>query len=386
MKIKKIKIVVIIITMIVMLLQFNYPVFAVSQSDIDEINQKVEEAQKEQEEIEKAQTEVAKQVADLTYQISEYQTEINQLEFKISDLNDQIEVKEIEIVKAEEEYEAQNELYEARLMAMYEMGETSYLDILLQSKDLLDFLSNYNLIKEIAENDTVMLEEIEKKRIEIETAKFELENSKKEIETSKVEIERYQLELETAKAEKDAYASQLSAEEKEVQAEIEQFEADKKAIEDELARIAAASKPAPEDNITNTPSASGYISPIAGGYITTGWYGYSGHTGVDYGYAGVNGKPILAVKSGTVVTSTALKYSNGTYRSYGEYIVIDHHDGTMTLYAHGAPGSRLVSVGQKVSQGQQIMSVGTTGNSSGPHLHFEVRVNGSPVNPTAYLP
>ena len=95
---------------------------------------------------------------------------------------------------------------------------------------------------------------------------------------------------------------------------------------------------------------------------------------------------MLAVKDGTVVTSTALKNPNGTYRSYGEYIVISHGDGTMTLYAHGAPGSRLVSPGQTVKQGQQIMSVGTTGNSTGYHLHFEVRINGRPVNPSPYLP
>ena len=113
--------------------------------------------------------------------------------------------------------------------------------------------------------------------------------------------------------------------------------------------------------------------------------GYANHTGVDFSGPGISGKPVLAAKSGTVVTSTALKNSNGTYRSYGEYIVINHHDGTMTLYAHGAPGSRLVSAGQKVSQGQQIMSVGTTGNSTGYHLHFEVRVNGVPVNPAPYL-
>ena len=119
--------------------------------------------------------------------------------------------------------------------------------------------------------------------------------------------------------------------------------------------------------------------------ITCGWYGYAGHTGVDFSGSGISGKPILAAKSGTVVTSTALKYSNGNYRSYGEYIVINHHDGTMTLYAHGAPGSRLVSKGQSVSQGQQIMSVGTTGNSTGYHLHFEVWLNGVRVNPVNYL-
>ena len=112
---------------------------------------------------------------------------------------------------------------------------------------------------------------------------------------------------------------------------------------------------------------------------------YRGHTGIDVNI-NVIGKTIVAVKSGTVVTSKALRYSNGNYRSYGEYIVINHHDGTMTLYAHMLSGSRAVSVGQSVSQGQPIGQVGSTGNSTGPHLHFEVRIGGKDVNPTPYLP
>jgi len=100
---------------------------------------------------------------------------------------------------------------------------------------------------------------------------------------------------------------------------------------------------------------------------------------------GVYGKRVLAVKAGTVVTSTALRNSYGEYRSYGEYIVIDHHDGTMTLYGHMSPNSRTVSKGDEVTQGQVIGVVGTTGNSTGYHLHFEVRINGRCVNPLPYL-
>ena len=97
------------------------------------------------------------------------------------------------------------------------------------------------------------------------------------------------------------------------------------------------------------------------------------------------GKNVVAVKDGTVVISSAQRNANGTYRSYGEYIVIDHHDGTMTLYGHMRPNSRTVSAGQNVVQGQVIGIVGTTGNSTGDHLHFEVRINGRCVNPLPYL-
>ena len=135
---------------------------------------------------------------------------------------------------------------------------------------------------------------------------------------------------------------------------------------------------------------AGFISPLSGRTkkdITTGYYGYSGHTGVDFarnGKGAVNGSPVLAAKGGKVITSTALKRPNGTYKSYGEYIVISHGDGTMTLYAHMQ--SRAVSPGAQVSQGQVIGYVGSTGNSTGPHLHFEVWLNGKRVNPTPYLP
>ena len=100
----------------------------------------------------------------------------------------------------------------------------------------------------------------------------------------------------------------------------------------------------------------------------------------------VKGKNVVAVKDGTVVKSLALKRSDGSYRSYGEYIVINHHDGTMTLYAHMLEGSRKVSKGDNVVQGQVIGTVGNTGKSTGTHLHFEVLIKGSPVNPIPYLP
>ena len=179
-----------------------------------------------------------------------------------------------------------------------------------------------------------------------------------------------------------------TAEEKENQQEIEKFEEDKRKIQAELKRIAEEEAKKNTTNISQKPSASGYIFPVQGlskSNINNKTYpSYKGHTGVDVNI-GVSGKSVVAVKDGTVVISEA-RISNGKYYSYGEYIVISHGDGTMTLYAHMLANSRQVKVRDKVKQGQVIGTVGSTGNSTGTHLHFEVRVGGSPVNPLPYLP
>ena len=379
-----------IILVAIFFLQSNMVIAASSLSDV---NKQIEEKEEEIDGIQEEKSETMSEVEELTLQISEYQNQIDELDSKIDDLNSQISEAESKLNEAQAEYDKQEELLEARLVVAYEEGETSYLDVLLASESITDFISNYYLVTELATSDAELLENIQKQKEEIEQAKTNLENSKKELDTSKASKQSVATQLQASKNEKDAKVAQLTSDEQQAQAELEQFEADKRAIQAELARIAAEEAKKQQSNgnndynsVPNNPSSSGYIRPIVGYSITTGWYGYAGHTGVDFSGSGIAGKPVLAAKSGTVVTSTALKNSNGTYRSYGEYIVINHHDGTMTLYAHGAPGSRLVREGQTVSQGQQIMSVGTTGNSTGYHLHFEVRVNGKPVNPAPYLP
>ena len=382
-----------VLTIIIIFAQLN--VFAASKSELKEnssnTDKKIEEAKEELEGIQAEKSETLKQVENLMSEISSYQNEIDQLDNQIFKLNNDIKDAENKLNQKQEDYKKEKELLEKRLVATYEAGETSYLDVLLSSKSLTDLISNYYLVTELTRNDKELMEKIKKEEEEIAKAKTTLENSKSELNNSKIAKQSKSTQLKQAKSQKDSYVSKLNEDEKNTQEQLEQFERDKRDIQAQLAAIAkkeaeeAANAGNSNNNITNNPSASGYIRPIVGYGITCGWMGYANHTGVDFSGAGISGKPILAAKSGTVVTSKALKNPDGTYRSYGEYIVINHHDGTMTLYAHGAPGSRLVNPNQKVSQGQQIMSVGTTGNSTGYHLHFEVRVNGVPVNPAPYL-
>lgn len=369
------------------------------QSNIDK---KIEETNSEIAGVKSQMSTALNQINNYNSQIGSFENEISDLTTQINDLTAQITEKQASIDEQIEKYNAQQELLNKRLVAMYESGSTSYLDMLLSSDSIADFISKYYIIEQLAEYDTELLNNIEQTRLQIESEKTELENSKAEVETSKTALEAKKNSLTILVNEKNALVGTLSAEEKVLEDELEQIEQDKREIQAKLAAIAAkeeaerrraAAASAAMNGGTATviepssPSTSGYICPIPGkskANITTGYHGYAGHTGVDFACG--SGTSIVAAKAGTVVISTALRSSSGGYRSYGEYIVISHGDGTSTLYAHMLPGSRTVSEGAQVSQGQVIGQVGSTGNSTGPHLHFEVRVSGRCVNPTSYLP
>lgn len=387
------KILFIIFILFILLSSHVLMVFAANKSDLQQqssdLQTKIDQTKHELGQVEDNLSGVMAQVRDLTVQISEYQSEIDNLNMQISDLEVQIQEAEENLKKAEEDYKEQQKRLEDRLVALYEMGETSYLDVLLSSASITDFISKYYIVSEIAEYDNNLLDSIEKNKNAIEAAKKTLEESKTQIETLKTSKEATANALKDSQAVQQNYANELSAEENELKEQLEEFEADKRAIQAELAAIAAREASSGKTTvISGSPSNYGYIFPVAGCSLANinnkSYPSYRGHTGVDVNI-NVVGKSVVAVKAGTVVTSTALRNSSGGYRSYGEYVVINHHDGTMTLYAHMLSGSRTVIPGQEVTQGQVIGTVGSTGNSTGIHLHFEVRVNGRCVNPLPYL-
>ncbi len=394
--------------LIIFLTSFNISL-AVTQSDISEQqsqqqenNNKIKETEQKKEEVQEIKDETLKEVETLNSQITEYQGQISSLDTQIDDANAKIKEEESKLEKAENDYQEQQKTLEQRIVAVYETGETSYLDVLLSSQSITDFISNYYLVSEVTQYDSEMLQRIQKQKEEIENAKKELENSKQELTTAKASKESVATQLKDAKAEKDAKVSKLSAEEQELQNQIAELQKDNVAIDQKIqsmkAQIEAARKAAEEakkkhNNSSSNNSSSnsgtssaGFIKPV-NSYITTGMYYSSGsyHGAVDFGASGVNGMPVYAVADGIVVTTAALT------TSYGNYIILYHPSSNLyTLYAHGQAGSISVSQGQTVKQGQQIMRVGTTGNSTGPHLHFEVRTSpgyySNRVNPAAYLP
>lgn len=344
----------------------------------NEIDKKIDEINSELAGTKSKMTKNLNEINKLNDEISNYENDISGLEERLGIVNAQISEKETNLAEQQEKYNNQKELLDARLVAMYENGETSYLDMLLSSDGLTDFISNYYMISQLAEFDQELLNKIEDTKNKIESEKSSLESAQNEIESKKSS-------LNSTLNSKKSLVSNLSDEELELQKKLEEMEEDRKEIQKRLAQLAKK-----ETAIASSvPSEHGYIFPVAGcsksNINNLSYPSYNRHTGIDVNI-NVNGKNVVAVKSGTVAISTALRNKDGSYRSYGEYVVINHHDGTMTLYAHMLSGSRKVTEGQEVSQGQVLGTVGSTGNSTGTHLHFEVLIKGSPVNPIPYLP
>jgi len=376
------------------------------QNQKEENNKKIEEIKEKEQQLESIKDETLKEVEKLNVEINDYQKQIDELNDQITDTNKKISDAEEKLKKAQEDFDKQEELLKARLVAAYEAGETSYLDVLLSSENITDFISNYYLITEVATYDAELLEKIEKEKQEIAEAKETLEQSKKELNTQKASKQSVSLQLQTSKNNKNKYVTELTEEQQQLQAKIDQLRKDNESLDATIsakkAAIAAwkqqqAAKQSSSNSSSSSgtsgssssysggSSSSGFIRPI-NSYVTTGMYYSSGgyHGAVDFGAAGVNGMPVYAVADGYVVMTRALT------TSYGNYVIIAHANGLYTLYAHGQAGSIAVSEGQTVKQGQQIMRVGSTGNSTGPHLHFEVRTSPGTyscrVNPLAYLP
>lgn len=355
--------------------------------------QQIEDAKNKQKEIRNQMTDIQRQVDELDSKISDYESDIYDLNSQIEEVSKNINSAEIELQKTEKDLEEKEELLEKRLVASYKAGSTSYLDVLLDSDSLTSFLSSYYLVEQISENDTKLINTVKETKQQIENSKAQLEENKASLENIKQSEVVKKSELDATKKEKEQAVAKLSNEDKEVQSKIDEMRSEDSKIR---AAIAKAEREANRTSSrgnggSRSPSSNpgGFIYPVPAAYkkVTSGMY-YSEskryHGAYDFGSAGIAGQPVYAVKDGTVI------YTANLTNSYGTHVIIRHSSGLYTLYAHGQAGSLSVSVGQKVSQGQQIMRVGSTGNSTGAHLHFEVRVGsggyGDRVNPGAYLP
>ena len=362
------------------------PASAVTQAEIDAMKEEANSLKQQQEEI---QDQLDSLAADrenamarktlLEQQINATRAEINTIAAQIAKYDELIAQKQEELSQAEAEEQAQYELFCERVRYMEEQGEVSYWSILFSYKDFADLLDNAMMVEEIMDYDNQVMDQLIALREQIEEDKAELETARQEQQDAKAEQEAAQANLQAQESEVDALLSQISNQEDELEAREAQLRA---ASDAATAEIAAAERELAAQ-IANVPSESGFLWPLPGRYNLSSLFGSrkhpitgkaNNHTGIDIPAS--SGTSILAAKSGVVTTST---YNN----SYGNYVVVSHSDGTSTLYAHMV--RRNCSKGDTVSQGQVIGYVGTTGSSTGNHLHFEVRVNGSRVDPINYF-
>ena len=362
------------------------PASAVTQAEIDAMREEADDLKSQQKEIqakldalEADQANAMERKTLLEQQINATQAEINTIAAQIAKYDELIAQKQEELSQAEAEEQAQYELFCERVRYMEEQGEVSYWSILFSSKDFADLLDNAMMVEEIMDYDNQVMDQLIALREQIEQDKAELETARQEQQDAKAEQEAAQANLQAQESEVDALLSQISNQEDELEAREAQLRA---ASDAATAEIAAAERELAAQ-IANVPSESGFLWPLPGRYNLSSLFGSrkhpitgkaNNHTGIDIPAS--SGTSILAAKSGVVTTST---YNN----SYGNYVVVSHSDGTSTLYAHMS--RRGVSKGEVVSQGQYIGDVGTTGSSTGNHLHLEVRVNGSRVDPTQYF-
>lgn len=372
------------------------------QDQIDALEQQKIELQSQQASIQTNINDLMAQQADVIEQKAAMdeknelaRQEIELINEQIDVYTDLIEQKARELEKAEAAEQAQYDLYCKRVRAMEEEGSYTYLDILFQCRSLSDVLSAIDMIGEIMDADKRLFEEYKTARENTEKVKAEHEGTLQQLgekqetlEAEKAELEAQiaaavevinQLEndIEAAKAEYAKAAAAEAAAQASINAIIAQMQA-----EEEAARQEAAEN---NQQYTGTGStATGtYIWPCPSSTYVTSAFGMREHplfgderphSGIDI--AGSAGSEVLAADSGTVAVAT---YSS----SYGNYVTIYHSNGDYTLYAHMS--SLAVTAGQNVTQGDVIGYVGSTGWATGPHLHFELRVNGSTVDPLSYF-
>lgn len=346
-----------------------------AQEKKEELENQLSEAEDEKKEVTNQKNTVLDEISELNSQISEYESQIKKLNTKISDLQKSIETNEKEIEKLEKEFKEKEEAFIERIVAIYEKGQTTYLDVLLSSDNVVSFISNYYMISELAEADKAMMDSIQEQQTKIENTKKELEKQKSEISASKNEVEAKTKTLNLAKESKESKVNSLSAKEKELQAKIDEFNEAIKEAEEEIRKEA-------QNSVNNGGGYQGSFEGDLSWPLSSSSYGYNYITSV-FGYrdaptAGassnhgavdiaVSYEPVYAPASGRVIIARWLS-------GYGNYVLIDHGNGYYTGFGHLSAFS--VSKGDTVQRGQKIATSGNTGISTGPHLHYEVHIGG----------
>ena len=355
---------------------YRYFWFGQAKKEVsEELNKKNKQLEYVNEELTTALLEIQK----LDDEILQYETDLNKYETQLSKLQTSIDeaIEKIDLVQ--EDYQTREEILRERLVEMYKAGDVTYLEVLLSSKSLTEFISSYFLMRQLVEYDNKLIEQVEREKNDLEYTKAKLEKEQKEVKTIKAKKEQTTIILNNKKTLQKAHVNKLSEEEKKLQKEIIEYKKEVYRIQSLISQVSG------EPNLQIQYTGGDMIWPVAKeGTTITSYYEQREHpiTGIIHYHSGIDignayfGTPVVAALDGYV------SYA-GWLGGYGNCVIINHGNGVSTLYGHGQ--AILTTLHKEVKQGELIMEVGSTGNSTGPHLHFEIRINGYTVNPLLYV-
>ena len=388
-------------------LGFAAPAYGATQAELDAHREKAADARKRASEAEDLAKKLADEVAALDEKIEASQKQADALgpdiakatkrtstlRREVAGLKAEAAAAQAEIDRTQIELDTQRELLAARVESTYKQGSWFYIDLLLGSQDFSDLITRTELVSRVIESNNNVAAGLGRTKDSLEKSKAKLERSLQTASLKKKEAEAAEKQLRSLQNQRQAAADRTEA----IQRDKAGLMADSKKNAARL-RALAEQEEAESDRIASELSGSGsgkfsgsMTWPVPASHRVTspyGWricpfHGRELHPGIDIGRPVAGGdwpesqRSIVAAASGKVISA-------GYRGGYGNTVILDHGNGVTTLYAHQASGGIRVSVGQKVSAGERIGTVGSTGNSTGPHLHFEVRVNGTPKNPMTY--
>lgn len=364
------------------------------QQQINDCENKQQEIQGKIDALQDDKKDAKKKADNLQEQVDVIENKVDLMTQKVNTLESEINQKEKEIKGKETEISDAKTLLKKRLRAICIAGASTDLLVLLSAEDYGDFLLKSDVMKCITSDTKDLMTELEDEIKVINKEKKKVQAKKAEADSLKQELVSEQNVLDAKYKEAQGAYDELKSTEDELEAESAEIEAEKDKLQKEFDRLAREAAQAAQSGSSNVPKvvidggAYGFAWPYGGSYYISSGFGYRIHPtlgysklhgGIDITGSGAYGKPIYSIADGKVILSSY----NG---SYGNCIMVDHgtYNGNsiISLYAHCA--SLYVSVGQNVSKGQQIGTVGSTGRSTGAHLHFEVRYNGDRVNPLGF--
>ena len=391
--------------LLAVMLLFSCSIGVVAEDSVSSLQEKIAAAKQKASDLESKA-----EAANETYQakldvyntakdaVTTINAQISDLETKITETQESIDALKVKIDKQQKAIDKKYNDFKARIKALYIAGSLTNMQVLLTSEDFSDYLTKLEMVRKVSAKDNAAISEMQQLAAELEQAQKKLDEDKQKLEQQETKLKEDKKSLDAAKEEAEkAYNESLTvlrkikSQQKNNNSQLAEYQSELNDVLEAIRKAEAArqaAQAAQESGGEYTPDEGTYpitqgngqfCYPVPGHTsISCGFYGYPSHNGVDFSDGGIYGATVVAADAGTVVKVAYLTYS------YGYHVFIYHGNGLTTQYCHMS--SLGVSQGQSVSQGQAIGSVGSTGNSTGPHLHFGIfNSSGAFLNPEAYL-